>query len=78
MIQLIGKSNFITRPKLVDYTSTREELLWRSAEVFKWVADGDLSVSVDKIFPLSKTSEGHVYLEAGKSTGKVLYDCVKK
>jgi len=33
VLQLIGKSNFITRPKLVDYTTTREELLWRSGEV---------------------------------------------
>lgn len=73
--QLIGKSNFITRPKLLDYTATREELLWRSSEVFNWVAEGKLSVSVDKIFPLAECGAGHVYLEAGKSTGKVLYDC---
>lgn len=74
-LKLIGKSNFITRPKLLDYTSTREELLWRSGEVFGWVADGSLKVNVDKVFPLADTSEGHQYLEAGKSTGKVLYDC---
>ena len=73
-LKLIGKSNFITRPKLLDYTSTREELLWRSGEVFGWVKDGKLNVSVDKVFPLSECGEGHVYLEAGKSTGKVLYD----
>ena len=73
--QLIGKSNFITRPKLLDYTATREELLWRSGEVFGWVADGKMKVSVDKTFPLAECGDGHRYLEAGKSTGKVLYDC---
>lgn len=73
--QLIGKSNFITRPKLLDYTATREELLWRSGEVFDWVAQGKMNVSVDKVFPLAECGDGHIYLEAGKSTGKVLYDC---
>lgn len=74
-LKLIGKSNFITRPKLLDYTSTREELLWRSGEVFNWVKDGKLNVSIDKVFPLEECTEGHQYLEAGKSTGKVLYEC---
>mmetsp|Transcript_28057 Transcript_28057/g.50971 ORF Transcript_28057/g.50971 Transcript_28057/m.50971 type:complete len:643 (-) Transcript_28057:240-2168(-) len=74
-LKLIGKSNFIPRPKLLDYTRDREELLWRSSEVFGWVADGSLKVNVDKVFPLSETGQGHKYLEEGKSTGKVLYDC---
>jgi len=30
-------------------------------------------VSVDKVFPLEQVVEGHEYLEAGKSRGKVLY-----
>jgi len=72
-IKLIAKSGFICRPKLLDYTRDREELLWRSNEVFGWVASGDLKVSVDKTFPLEQAVDGHLYLEAGKSTGKVLY-----
>jgi NADPH:quinone reductase-like Zn-dependent oxidoreductase len=76
--QLISNSNFITRPKLLDYTSTREELLWRSGEVFQWMSEKKLSVSIDKVFPLAETSKAHVYLEAGKSTGKVLFDCTIK
>jgi len=36
--------------------------------------DGKLKVSVDTIFPLDQAAEGHLYLEAGKSTGKVLYE----
>ena len=30
-------------------------------------------VSVDKTFPLDEATDGHFYIEAGKSTGKVLY-----
>ena len=63
----------MTRPKLLDYTTNREELLWRSNEVFGWLADGKLKVSVDTSFPLDDAAEGHKYLEAGKSKGKVLY-----
>ena len=69
----IGKSTFMTRPKLNDYTVTRDELLERAHDIFQWVQEGKLKVNVDKVFSLSEVSLGHEYLEAGKSTGKVLY-----
>jgi NADPH:quinone reductase len=73
VLRLIAKSAYVTRPKLLDYTATREELVWRSSEVFKWLSEGKLKVSVDTTFPLDQAAEGHKYLEAGKSKGKVLY-----
>ena len=73
VLRLIGKSAYVTRPKLLDYTVDREELVWRSGEVFGWLADGRLKVTVDTTFPLDQAAEGHIYLEAGKSKGKVLY-----
>ena len=73
VLRLIGKSAYVTRPKLLDYTTTREELLWRSNEIFGWLKDGQLNVTVDTSFPLEQAAEGHLYLEAGKSKGKVLY-----
>ena len=33
----------------------------------------ELKVSVDATFPLDEAPEGHKYLEAGKSKGKVLF-----
>lgn len=74
VLRLIGKSAYVTRPKLLDYVVNREELVSRSDEIFGWLMDGKLKVSVDKIFPLDEAAEGHLYLEAGKSTGKVLYE----
>lgn len=74
VLRLINKSAYVTRPKLLDYTVDRDELVWRSSEVFGWLKDGKLSVSVDKVFPLEQAAEGHIYLEAGKSKGKVLYE----
>ncbi|GAX15441.1 NADPH2:quinone reductase [Fistulifera solaris] len=73
VLRLIGKSAYVTRPKLLDYTVDREELVWRSGEVFGWLAEGKLKVTVDTTFPLDQAAEGHLYLEAGKSKGKVLY-----
>jgi len=134
------------RPKLLDYTTDRKEMLYRSGDIFKWLAEGKLKVrvhptrallpvrvcvralrsaaaelkpevalvlcecgwdplpwelwrmhatacrsrvredchldssyfgcmqvAIDKTFPLVNAAQGHEYLEAGKSTGKVLY-----
>ena len=73
VLRLIGKSAYVTRPKLLDYITTREELVTRADEIFGWLKDGKLNVSVDTTFPLDQAAEGHLYLEAGKSKGKVLY-----
>jgi len=73
VLRLIGKSAYVTRPKLLDYTATREELLMRSSDVMGWIADGRLNVGVDRTFPIEEASSGHEYLESGASTGKVLY-----
>jgi len=72
-LRLIAKSAFLTRPKLLDYTVDRNELLYRANEIMAWLQSGQLSVSVDTAFPLDQAPEGHIYLEAGKSKGKVLY-----
>lgn len=72
-LKLIAKSGFLTRPKLNDYSITREELMERANDIFTWLQDGRLKVTVDKAFSLDDVQEGHNYLEAGKSKGKVLY-----
>jgi len=74
VLRLITKSAFVTRPKLLDYTPDRAELDSRANDVFGWLKDGSLKVSVDRTFPLDDAPEGHKYLEAGKSKGKVLYE----
>ena len=157
-LRFINKSGFLTRPKLNDYTVTREELLSRANDIYGWINSGDLKVAVrtvsrsrfyravsrasrmsmrqtsvaivvthartptlnsrsrhrgaseasrhasrlcsplgvaahpaqpltprvflfllrapqvDRCFPLEQAVEGHDYLEAGKSRGKVLYE----
>lgn len=73
VLKLIAKSAYVTRPKLLDYTTDRAQLVARADEIFGWLKAGKLHVSVDTSFPLDEAPEGHLYLEAGKSKGKVLY-----
>lgn len=73
LLSLTPKSAFVTRPKLNDYVATPEELNKRCQDVFGWIKQGKLHVSVDKVFPIDQVAEGHEYLESGKSQGKVLY-----
>jgi len=74
VLKLIAKSAYVTRPKLLDYVRDRKELLGRADEIFGWLKDGKLKVAVDTTFPLENAADGHRYLEAGKSKGKVLYE----
>jgi NADPH:quinone reductase-like Zn-dependent oxidoreductase len=65
-------SLFLTRPSGAHYMATREELLWRSGEVFRWFKDDELKVRIDTTFPLSAAAEAHRYTEGRQSRGKVL------
>jgi len=63
---------FLTRPSLGHYTSTREELLWRSNDVLGWIGSGQLKLRIDREVPLRDVADAHRALEARETTGKVL------
>jgi NADPH2:quinone reductase len=65
-------SLFLTRPALGHYIATREELLWRAGDIFRWAASGELKVNIDKAFPLSEAAEAHRYMAGRQTKGKVL------
>jgi NADPH2:quinone reductase len=65
-------SLFLTRPTLGHYITTRDELLWRVGDLFRWILDGTLEVRVDKTWPLAEAAEAHRYIEARQTKGKVL------
>jgi NADPH2:quinone reductase len=67
-------SLFLTRPTLVHYTATREELKWRANDLFSWIAAGQLKVRIDRSFPLGEAAEAQTYLAAGATKGKVLLE----
>jgi NADPH2:quinone reductase len=52
-------SLYLTRPSLGAYTLTREELLWRAGDLFRWYAAGELDVRVDAVYPLAEAAAAH-------------------
>ncbi len=65
-------SLFLTRPTLAHHMLTREELVWRSDELFTAVLNGSLKVRIDKEYPLGEAQQAHRDLESRKTTGKLL------
>ena len=65
-------SLFITRPSLMAYTATRQELEARAGDVLGWIRDGKLKMRMEFDFALKDAPEAHRALEGRKTTGKVL------
>jgi NADPH2:quinone reductase len=65
-------SLFLTRPSIVHYTSSREAILERTSDLFRWIADDGLEVRIDRTFPLADAADAHRYIEGRKTKGKLL------
>ena len=65
-------SLFLTRPTLFDYLASREDLEWRSGEVFTWIKDGALKLRLEHFYPLAEAKAAHEALEGRQTTGKVI------
>jgi len=63
---------FLTRPALHHYNHDRAEVLRRANDLFDWISSGQLSVRIDKTFPLEEAAEAHRYIESRQSKGKIL------
>ncbi len=65
-------SLFITRPSLGYYILSREELLRRATDLFKWIGSGELKIRIDRTYTLSQAADAHRALAGRETTGKVL------
>lgn len=65
-------SLYVTRPTLVNYIATRDELVARSSAVFGMMATGKLQLRIEHTYPLAKAQQAHRDLEGRKKTGKLL------
>ncbi|HEY7446853.1 MAG TPA: quinone oxidoreductase [Vicinamibacterales bacterium] len=65
-------SLFLTRPGLAHYIATREELVMRTTDLFRWLVEGALKLRIDRVLPLAEAATAHRELEARRTTGKVL------
>jgi len=72
-MQLASKGAlYVTRPTLVHYTATTEELRARASDVFKMIAEGKLKLRIEHIYPVADAAKAHRDLEGRKTTGKLL------
>lgn len=69
---LAAKSLFLTRPSMMHYTLTREELLETAGAVFTNVASSVLRVRVNHTYRLSQAAQAHSDLENRKTSGSVV------
>lgn len=65
-------SLYVTRPTLVNYIATRDELMTRAGAVFGMMAAGTLKLRIEHTYPLAEAQRAHRDLEGRKTTGKLL------
>ncbi|CAI9092008.1 OLC1v1027139C1 [Oldenlandia corymbosa var. corymbosa] len=67
-----AKSLTLTRPSMMHYTSTQDELLESAGEVFANIVSGVLKVRVNHTYPLSEAAQAHADIESRKTSGSVV------
>lgn len=69
---LMDTSKTLTGGDLWNFLTSREERATRSAELFRWIEEGKITVSEPTVFALQDGRKAHQFLESRKSTGKIL------
>jgi NADPH2:quinone reductase len=65
-------SLYATRPTLVDYTVTREDLESVARALFQVVKSGKVKIKVNQRYALQDAAQAHIDLEARKTTGSTI------
>jgi len=65
-------SLYLTRPSLGHYLLTRDELLWRAGDVFRWIGAGKVRLRIGRAYLLADAAQAHRDLESRLSTGKLV------
>ncbi|GAA1859903.1 quinone oxidoreductase family protein [Brevibacterium marinum] len=67
-------SLFLTRPTVADHVRTPEEIRGRTDEIFTWIRDGDLSVTIGARYPIAEVGAAFTALESRATTGKIVLE----
>ena len=67
-------SAYLTRPTLGHYTATREELLWRSGDLFEWIGAGKLKVRIERSYGLHDAAAAQKDLAGRMTAGKLILE----
>lgn len=65
-------SLYVTRPTLISYTATTEELRASSEAVFQRLLAGDVRVEINQRYPLADVQQAHRDLESRRTSGSTI------
>lgn len=65
-------SYFFTRPTLHHHGEPGGDLEWRSGDVFRWIASGELKLRIGHIYPLAEAAQAQRDQESRGTTGKLV------
>ena len=65
-------SLYITRPSLMAYTASREDLVASANALFEVIAGGQVRIEINQTYPLAEAAQAHRDLEARKTTGSTV------
>lgn len=65
-------SLYLTRPTLVNYIASRDELVSRAGAVMGWIKAGELKMDIEFTYPLAQAAQAHRDLQSRATTGKLL------
>jgi NADPH2:quinone reductase len=71
-ISTLPRSVLIGFPTFADHIPTREALLRCTGQLFDWVANGQLKVSIGKRYALHDATQAHIDIASRRTTGKLL------
>jgi NADPH:quinone reductase len=69
---LVKGSYFLTRPTLLHHSASRDEILSRTGDLFRWIAAGELKLRIDHVFPLAEAGKAQAAVAGRQTTGKVV------
>jgi NADPH2:quinone reductase len=72
ILNLAQKGLYLTRPTLMLYKATKQELVLSAIEVFQMLEDGVIRPSIGQTLPLEKAAEAHANIQARKTTGSTI------
>ena len=62
----------LMRPSLTHYVSNHADVPRRAGDLFNWIKDGRLKITIGNSFPLFEAAQAHRTLESRQSFGKIL------
>jgi NADPH2:quinone reductase len=65
-------SLFLTRPTLVNYTASHDDLVRAARELFAVIKKKAVRISINQTYPLREAAQAHRDLEARKTTGSTV------